>query len=137
MNERDVLVISDGATTVPGRADGDRLLVGASHLEEATGWHLEPQGLCRGAVCVPVRDPSGLVDGDEIDIAELAARVGASAAVDASEGIAVLMASATERAESLRGLRAPDFTLPDIDGHPVRLDDFSGQKRLLLAFASW
>lgn len=133
----DILVITDAAATVPGRDDGDRLLVRTTYLEEATGWHLEPQGLCRGAVCVPVRDPTGLVDGDDIDIAELAARVGASAAVDAAEGIAVLMASATERAESLHGLQAPDFTLPAIDGHPVRLDDFSGQKRLLLAFASW
>jgi hypothetical protein len=133
----DVVIVTDVEVTVPGRDGGGRLLVPAAHLEEATGWHLEPQGLCRGAVCVPVRDPAGLVEGDDIDIAELAARVGASAAVDPAEGIAVLMSSASERAESLRGLRAAEFELPDIEGHPVRLDDFSGKKRLLLAFASW
>lgn len=29
---------------------------------------------------------------------------------------------------------APDFTLPDTDGHPVRLSDFRGKKNVTLAF---
>ena len=29
---------------------------------------------------------------------------------------------------------APDFSLPDFNGNPVRLSDFKGKKNLVLAF---
>jgi len=29
---------------------------------------------------------------------------------------------------------APDFTLPDLNGHPVSLSDFRGRKNVLLVF---
>lgn len=29
---------------------------------------------------------------------------------------------------------APDFALPDLNGHPVQLSDFKGKKNLVLAF---
>ena len=32
------------------------------------------------------------------------------------------------------GDRAPDFTLNDINGHPVKLSDFRGKKNVVLAF---
>jgi thioredoxin-dependent peroxiredoxin len=32
------------------------------------------------------------------------------------------------------GDRAPDFTLPDQDGKPVKLSDFLGKKNVVLAF---
>jgi hypothetical protein len=133
----DITVVTEDEVVVDGRRDGDRLLIPVDSLATSTGWQLKPEGLCQGEICVPVRDPAGLVDGDHVDVAELAARVGRVVAIDTDEGIAVIGASATERAESMTSLRAPSFTLPDLQGHPVRLDDFSGMKRLLLAFASW
>jgi peroxiredoxin len=32
------------------------------------------------------------------------------------------------------GQEAPDFTLPDTDGKPVKLSDFRGKKTVVLAF---
>jgi peroxiredoxin Q/BCP len=32
------------------------------------------------------------------------------------------------------GDKAPDFTLPDQNGHPVHLADFKGKKNVILAF---
>ncbi len=32
------------------------------------------------------------------------------------------------------GDRAPDFTLPDQDGKPVRLSSFAGKRKVVLAF---
>jgi hypothetical protein len=132
-----ITVITEEEADVEGRRDGERLLVPIGALEEATGWELKPEGLCQDAVCVPVRDPAGLVEGDHVDVAEVARRVGRVVAVDAEAGVAVIGASAIERASAMATLQAPGFTLPDLQGHPVSLDDFTGKKRLLLAFASW
>ena len=71
-----VTVITEKPATVPGRVDGDRILVDESDLEEATGWMRKPQGLCRGEVCVPVVEPELLGDGTEIDLGALADTVG-------------------------------------------------------------
>ena len=70
---------------------GDRLLVAAADLEQATGWVLKPEGLCRGDVCVPVRDRTSLVDdAGRIDIAAFATALGRVAATDVATGVAVL-----------------------------------------------
>jgi hypothetical protein len=133
-----VEVISDaGAATVDGRVDGDRVLVSVAALADATGWKLEPEGLCKGDVCVPVHDPAGLVDGGYIDMADLGRRIGHVVVVDATERLAAIGESAVEREAAQRSMVAPDFTLPDLDGNEVALRDFAGKKRLLLAWASW
>ena len=35
------------------------------------------------------------------------------------------------------GDEAPDFTLPSLDGSPIRLSDFRGKKLVLFMWASW
>ena len=59
------------------RIDGDRVLVDPASLEAATGWVLKPEGLCRGSVCVPVRDRDALVVDGAIDVAAFAAALAA------------------------------------------------------------
>ena len=49
----------------------------------------------------------------------------------------MLGASAGDRASQLASMEAPDFTLPDLEGHLHSLRDQRGKKTLLIAWASW
>jgi hypothetical protein len=128
----------DEGRVVPITADvrGDRVLLEPADLERATGWLRKPQGLCRGEVCVPVRDASLDVDG-RIDLLAFAAALRRPLAQDAGESAAFLGTSSGDRAEQLGSLRAPGFTLPDLDGTLHSLSDHLGKKVLLAAYASW
>jgi hypothetical protein len=117
------------------RAGAVRIAPGA--LASGLGWRLEAQGLCRGDVCVPVRDRAALVSSDGIDLAALARAFDRPLALDVEERVAVLGASAAERGGRLESLEAPDFVLPDLAGRPHALRDQRGKKTLLIAWASW
>src|SRR5512134_1578523 len=90
---------------------GGRVLVPAADLERATGWALKPEGLCREAVCVPVRERAALASARGVDLAAFAAALGRPLALDAAEGVAALGTAAADRAASLASLEAPDFSL--------------------------
>ena len=66
--------------------------------------------------------------------AETKARAGFG---DLGRYLGQLGAPADERNAALEGLRAPDFTLPDIDGKPRRLSELRGKKVFLATWASW
>jgi hypothetical protein len=84
-----------------------------------------------------VRDRASLFAGDDVDLAAVAAALGRVAVVDASGGIAAVAMDAEGRRQALDSLRAPTFVLDDLDGHPHRLEEWIGRKKLLVAFASW
>jgi hypothetical protein len=115
----------------------DAVLLTPEAVRAALGWELKPQGLCRGETCIPVRATDRLRHADAIDLAALAAALGRPLALDLGERVAALGASAAERGAQLRSLAAPDFTLPDLDGHLHSLDEQRDRKVLLLAWASW
>lgn len=138
MPSRSVTLIDDGGpATVEAVVRGDTIRLGAETLRQALGWELKPEGLCRAETCVPVRDRGALLDADGIDLAAFARLLGRPFAVDGEEGVAVLGASAADRAGRLVSREAPDFTLPDLDGRLHSLRDQRGKKTLLIAWASW
>jgi len=49
-------------------------------------------------------------------------------------GVAGMLFPFYSKAELRIGDRAPDFALPDQNGHTVRLRDFRGKKTVVLAF---
>jgi hypothetical protein len=121
------------------RVEGERLWLSPADLEAATGWTLRPEGLCRGPVCVPIppgREAEFLRDG-AIDVAAFWRHLGRPLAHSADGRAWSLGPAAAERAEALRSLQAPDFTLPDRDGRPHSLAQHRGTKVLLVSWASW
>ncbi len=121
--------------------DSTGVFVRPEDVGETLGWKLRDEGLCRGDVCIPVRDRSALVkdiDGElGIDLAELATILDRPLALDVEEGCAALGTAAGIRAHRMESLEAPDFELPDLLGRTHRLSDHRGKKVLLIAHASW
>jgi hypothetical protein len=127
-------MIIDGATEIDVelRRDGDRLFVSPDALRDALGWELKPEGLCRGDVCLPTQLHADLVDDrGDIDVAAFARVTGRAHALDADEGVAVLGEASADRQALAADRTAPDFELPDLDGKPVALHSYDGQKRVI------
>lgn len=138
MSESPFEIIDEGrASPVAAQIEHGRVLLGARELEASLGWKLEPQGLCRGDVCVPVGARPGVVRDGRVDLASLAELLQRPIALDLDERAAAVGASARERGEVLAGGIAPDFTLPDLSGRTWTLSGFRGKKVLLVAYASW
>ncbi len=123
--------------TLPLSASEQGVRIAPDTLRSALGWKLEPQGLCKGDLCVPVRDRAGLVAADGVDLAAFARALGRPLALDNAERTAVLGAGAAERVARLRSLDAPDFSLPDLAGRRHSLSQWKRKKILLVAWASW
>lgn len=111
------------------------LRVGVDELHRGTGWHVKPEGACRGDVCVPLPAEARTDDG-RLDVAVVAERLRMPLVHDEEHGLWGLgPASVTGRA--LATAEAPDLELPDLDGNPFRLSSLHGKKVLLVAWASW
>jgi hypothetical protein len=132
-----VTFISDETRVVDATVSSGRVLVDAGGLPAALGWELKPEGLCRDDVCVPVRRPSDLFEGDKLDVAAVGAALGRTVVVDADAKVVALALDAEARRQALDDLVAAPFTLADLDGGLHSLDEWRGQKKLLSAFASW
>jgi hypothetical protein len=124
-------VASDGA-----REDGERLWLSAADMEAATGWHQQPEGLCRGDACVPLRE--GWTDAEgRIDLTAFAGHFGQPVVHDAARSVWAFGTSARQRGDDLLSLQAPDFTLPDLDGNMHSLLDYRGSKVFMYSYASF
>ncbi len=131
------LVVDGDAREVQGETRNGSILVTTDALREATGWKLEPQGFCRGDVCVPRAVLGNALVGDLVDVVAFGTALRRPVAFEPAAGIAVLAESPKDLAATIAEGVAPAFTLPDLDGNPVSLSDFAGKKKLLFAWSSW
>lgn len=122
-------------------AEGGDLWVPADELPAASGWELRPEGACRGGVCVPI--PRGR-EGEflrerpaRFNLAALARLLAEPVVHDDKHGVWFFGEGAAGRRMEMQSLRAPDFTLPDLDGRPHSLADYRGKKVFLVFWASW
>jgi hypothetical protein len=135
--EQWTVIDGDEPRPVAARLAGGSVRIAPAALREALGWEWKPEGLCRGALCVPVREPARLGDEQGVDLAAFAAALDRPLALDAAERAAALGHPAAERSARLASLEAPDFALPDLAGRVHRLAEHRGKKALLIAYASW
>lgn len=132
-----VVITDTGTTTIDAVLDDDAVRVHPSVLDAVFGWHLEPQGMCRGDVCIPLPaqakpGPDGLVD-----LQVIASVLGRPSASDTDAGVVAVGVEQAVRRQALRDLALPEFTLPDLDGAPVSSASWRERKHLVLAFSSW
>ena len=130
-------VIDESGSHSFGQVGFGELGVSADDFARTTGWMLKPEGLCKGEICVPVRNTAAMSDGEAIDVAEFARVTGRNMVIDASRNVVAMGEQASIRAASMATLDAPNFTLPDINGNLVSLNDFANRKKLILAWSSW
>jgi peroxiredoxin len=94
-------------------------------LAAALGWTLKPEGLCRDETCVPLLGRS------------VTDALGLLVVHDEDADVAAVAPSAETHHQAVAGGKAPSLDLTDVDGNPVSFDQFSGQKRVLVTWASW
>ena len=132
-----VINVAGQVTAVELSEQSGKVSVSNLVLEQATGWSLKSEGLCRDQVCVPVRNVQALIKDDQVDLAEFARLVSQNIVIDTQRNVVALGEQAQIRGTEMATLEAPDFTLPDIHGRQVSFSDYNRRKRLLLAWSSW
>lgn len=142
---RSTIVYDDVATTVAASRAGagtGRLWVTTADLKRATGFEVKPQGVCRDELCFPLpkaRQPEFLrkdAGKEWFNLTSFAELVHQPVAHDEANAVWYFGLRADQR-QGLASLRAPDFTLPDMQGKMHSLSDFRGRKVFLITWASW
>ena len=108
------------------------LRVSRIEFEQGSGWAIQPEGACRGDVCVPLR---GAGTGEKFDLQPVANALGMALVEDPGYGLWAVGPPTGGRALSSAAL--PSITLPEWRGGSFSLGSLRGTKVLLLAWASW
>jgi hypothetical protein len=137
------IIYDEKPVAVPGAlSDGEDLLVSPEDLARVSGWELTPEGACWEGLCVP--DPPGEESfvsrrGDRtwVNLSRLARLLDQAVVASLEHRVWFFGERAQGLGDRLVSLTAPDFTLPDLDGHFHTLSHFRGRKVFLLTWASW
>lgn len=122
-------------------ADPDDLWVVPEDVTRISGFALRRNQLCLEHTCVqagPNSDVRISRSGQTwISMTEVARQLKQAVAVDAERSVWSFGEVPATRVGFLDSAMAPDFSLPNRQGQPVRLSDFRGKKVLLVTWASW
>jgi hypothetical protein len=111
------------------------LWISKRDLPRVNGFAVKPQGACRADICIPI--PTSMLQGDWFDLTAFATKVGQAIVADIETRVWSFGEIQTLRGSFLDSRIAPDVTIPDRHGRPVKLSDFRGKKVLLVTWASW
>ena len=138
-------VIYDGIATevtVVPNSSAD-LWITTNDLARATRFAIKPQGVCRDQLCFPLpkNRKAGFIAKKSsttwFNLSEFARLIKQPFTADQKNGVWYFGARTEEQNGYLVSLEAPNFTLPDLNGHMHSLADFRGKKVLLVTWASW
>jgi AhpC/TSA family len=145
-DSRATVVYDDVATGVDAQEENDQLWISTFDLTRATRFEVKPQGVCRDELCFPLPKArqQEFLRGKPVkgkgtawfNLTAFAALVQQPVARDAATATWYFGLRSDQR-QTLASLRAPDFTLPDMDGKTHSLAAFRGKKILLVTWASW
>ena len=99
----------------------------APALADALGWSVQPEGLCRDGVCIPLsgaRTATAVAQALQMPLVH-----------DPDVNLWAVGPPAAPHA--IQSAEAPNLKLPDLDGRLFELASLRGSKVLLLAWASW
>ena len=130
-------ILTENVATTNATWDQGHPIVDPGELEDVLGWSLTPEGLCRKEVCVPVPDRSSLDHPDGVDLSAVADAIGRPVLVDTDAHLVAIGAATTHRQQAMGDRRAPDAAVFDLQGDRRQLSEWSGTRRLLVAFSTW
>jgi len=119
----------------------DKPRVRRDEFTRRTGWTFEPEGACRGDLCIALQDPAASHEplppgpGDWLDAELLARRLRMPLVHDERAGLWCL--GPESFGSVLQSAEAPDLRLPTWRDEPFKLSSLRGTRVLLLAWASW
>ncbi len=130
-------LLYDGRAIVVDRTSVDRdvLWIQNADLPSINGFELKPQGACREDICVPI--PRPMLRGTQFNLTAFAQRIGQRVVADPERRLWSFGEIPVVRGAFLESRIAPDFSVPDRKGRPVRLSRFRGKKVLVVTWASW
>lgn len=131
--------------TTPQRAEpeGEELWLTLAELTAVSGWQLKPEGVCKDEVCIPVpaaRRSALIRDGSSgslFNLTEFARWIEQPFAHDEKNAVWYFGPGGWDWKDRLASRQAPDFSLPDLEGHLHTLSELRGKKMFLLFWASW
>ena len=112
----------------------DRLHVSIEDFATGTGWKVQPQGACKGELCVPLAP--GSFNGATVDVAAVAERLGMAVVADPANGRWAI-GPETFTGKALATAEAPDLQLETFDGEPFALSSLRGTRTVLVAWAPY
>ena len=133
----EVIVLSEKVTALEGSWIDDEPYIAPTDIEVALGWQVKPEGLCKGDVCIPINDRISSGENSSLSLKDAATLAGQPSLSTPEAGIITIGQPNDIRSKALKDRIAPDFTLPNISGTDEALSDWTGKKRLLVAFSSW
>ena len=140
---RVTIVYDDRASEISAaNEDAGQLWITTFDLKRATSFELKPQGVCRDELCFPVpksrsqefvRQNAGKTWFNLVAFATLTQQP-----IARDEALSTwYFGLRSDQRQVLSSLKAPDFTLPDMNGKTHSLSELRGKKVLLLTWASW
>jgi peroxiredoxin len=109
----------------------DKRLAPMDDLGDVWGWEVKPVGACKDDRCVPLPARTD----DQVDVVDLAQRLGMAVAHDEEHGLWAIGPAGGGR--FLDSAVCPEIVLPDLDGNDFAVSSLRGKKVLLVTWASW